>query len=197
MDFILNYINEIGYFGIFLFLLLCGLGLPFPEDLILIISGYLVYLGRFRLAPTILICLLGVLIGDLLIFRLGHKWRNSNHKILKKFITESRLNRAHAYFDKYGGKTIFILRFLPGVRAAGFLTAGLVKMKLSKFLGLDFLASLISVPTITYFAYYFGWEIDYVLNFIKKTRIGIFCVIGLVVAIYTIKHFLKNKSKKS
>lgn len=197
MNFVLGCFEQIGYIGIFIILLLCGLGLPIPEDITLLAGGYLTYLGRLKLFPTIVVSMIGVLSGDLIIFFLGRKWGelSKDHKIMRKFITPERLKKANHYFTKYGGKTIFFARFLPGIRAATFLTAGFVKMSRLKFFMLDFLASLISVPLVVYLANWFGFEIDYLIEVIRKTKLWLALIVICIVTYFLTRYFI-NKSRK-
>ena len=66
------YLAEFTYAGIFLLLFLCGLGLPVPEDIPILVSGYLSHLGTIRPWPALAVNLAGILLGDLMIFSFGY-----------------------------------------------------------------------------------------------------------------------------
>ena len=67
-----EYLAEFTYVGIFLVLLLCGLGLPLPEDVPIILSGYLAHLGAVEFWPALAANLLGIMAGDLATYGLGY-----------------------------------------------------------------------------------------------------------------------------
>lgn len=189
MDFLIGYYEHFGYIGIFIVLFLCGLGLPLPEDITLIASGYLVYTGGLGFYRTLIVCFLGVIAGDLTIYSIGRHWGYMllEHRFFRNFITKDRIAIVENYFNKYGGKTIFFVRFLPGLRATAYWTAGLFNYGTAKFLLLDGLAALISVPAIIYLTYYFGGEIDQTIALVKKAKYGVYLVLGIVVLFFIIK----------
>ena len=71
-EFLQEYLVEFAYGGVFLVLLLCGLGLPVPEDIPIITSGYLVHLGTMSFWPALTANLLGIMLGDLMIYGFGY-----------------------------------------------------------------------------------------------------------------------------
>ena len=122
------FFSTYGYFAVVAVLLLCGLGLPIPEDISLVAGGILSGLGKADLHLMILAGLLGVLSGDILMFYLGHRL---GPKILKtswgsRLITPERYQKVQKKFSQYGDGVIFITRFLPGLRTPVFVTTGTV-----------------------------------------------------------------------
>ena len=143
------FFSTYGYFAVVAVLLLCGLGLPIPEDISLVAGGILSGLGKADLHLMILAGLLGVLSGDILMFYLGHRL---GPKILKtswgsRLITPERYQKVQKKFSQYGDGVIFITRFLPGLRTPVFVTTGMShSISFIKFLTIDTLAASISVP---------------------------------------------------
>lgn len=187
-SFIALYLEEFTYAGIFLTLILAGFGLPFPEEVILILSGYLAFLKYTKFLATILIALLGVLIGDIVLFYFGRKWGKLvlNHHRLTWLFTKKRLARARIFFRKYGKRTIFMARFLSGIRAPVYLTAGTMGMKGKNFLLMDALAAIINVPFFVFLGFFFGDDIDKVLKVLRRTEyvlLGIVFIIGIILYI--------------
>src|SRR5260221_79163 len=134
-EFLQNYV----YLGVFMGLLLCGIGLPIPEEVVLVIGGYLVYAGDAHFWHMALACFVGVLIGDILIYTIGHFIGNNlvKHPYVSKLIGEKTQAKVWAYFQKYGNKTIFFSRFFFGIRAPLYFTAGSIRMKFWDFLKMD------------------------------------------------------------
>ncbi|MFH1727600.1 MAG: DedA family protein [Pseudomonadota bacterium] len=195
LDYLLNLFSNFGYLGIFAVLFLCGLGLPIPEDITIFTAGYLSFTGRINLFPAFLVCMSGVLLGDLTIYTIGRIGGSAliEKKFFQRIFTTKRLNKAISFSMKYGGKTVFFARFLPGLRAPIYLTAGFIKLNIFKFIILDLCAAIISVPLILFISYHFGAEIDQALEAISKMKnVGIFIVLFVVIA-FIIIHKVKKK----
>lgn len=171
------------YAIIFGILVACGLGFPLPEDIPLVATGYLVWDGTMRWFPAISITLTGVLIGDTILFYLGHKL---GHRRLQVFFSAKKIRRTRAYFRKYGDKIIFFARFVAGIRAVAFFLAGAMRMKYRKFIWLDALAALVSVPVWIVFGYglgyYLGDEITKILQKVKHFK-NIFSLLILIILV--------------
>lgn len=169
---LLHYFEQFTYLGILLVLLLCGIGVPIPEDVVLIVSGYLVYMGYTRLSLTIPICLLGVVMGDFIIYSIGKRWGEKiiTHRFFSRILTRERINQGKAYFAKYGTKAVFIARHLAGLRFPIYFVAGMVKMPSYKFVLIDLSTALVTVPLIISLSYYFGSRIDWFVKVLKETE---------------------------
>lgn len=170
-------------------LLLCGLGIPIPEDISLISAGYLAHLGVVNVHKIFAACFAAVLLGDLAAFALGYyggrrilAWR-----VFQRFFTPRKQRRARAYFRKFGNRVIFVGRFLPGLRFSIFFSAGMLHVRPSAFLIYDSLAAVLSVPALVYMAYFFGDKIDHVVAWSRRSEYGLLVVVAAVVAFFLIK----------
>ncbi|MEE9275855.1 MAG: DedA family protein [bacterium] len=175
-----GYLAEFTYGGIFLLLLMCGLGFPLPEDIPILISGYLSHLGVIELWPALAVNLGGVLIGDLTIYFLGY-WlgrRALSHPLLRPVITPARLKRVEDFFERHGKKAVFFGRFLAGFRAPTFLVAGIIRMPVRLFVLLDVGAAFLTVPLFFFAAYIFGDEIDALRHAIGTTQRAILLLLA-------------------
>lgn len=195
-----NLSSSFAYLVIFGILLACGLGLPLPEDIPLIATGYLIWDGTMGWVPALAVTLAGVLIGDTLLFYLG---RRVGKKILRQhrfqaIFPPARVRRASAYFRKYGDKLIFFARFVAGFRAVVFFMAGAMKVRYSRFLLLDGLAALISVPAwvaLGYgFGHFFGDEISMILKRLKEVKTVFGVVVALVVIVVVFRWISKKRA---
>ena len=170
-------------------LLLCGLGLPIPEDISLISAGYVAHRGIVSVHTAFLVSFWAVLGGDLIAFFLG---RFFGRRFLawppaQRLFSARKQLRVRAYFRKYGSKVIFIGRFLPGLRFSIFFSAGMLCVRPAVFLVFDTLAALVSVPFLVYLAYAFGERIDFVISWVRRSEYGILVVAGLAVAVLVFK----------
>jgi len=154
------------YLGMFAVLLLCGVGLPVPEETVLIAGGYLASSGAVRGYPAIGVCFVGVIAGDFLLFTMGRRWGSGGlaSRFLRRALSPRRRARIRRYFRRHGDKTIFTARFISGFRVAAFLTAGMAKMRSRTFLSWDILAALISVPLFFLIGYSLHDQRDVILG---------------------------------
>ncbi len=172
------------YASLFGMLLLCGFGLPLPEDVTLIAGGYLAFLGKVDVHVVLLVSFLGVMIGDSTIFLLGHRYGSRLLRVrpLSRFLTEPRLAKAQGYFHRYGDKVFFIARFLPGLRTPIFFTGGSLHSRFRTFFTYDFIAALVSVPVWVYGAYFGGPYIHRFMTYGKWAQGGLIALLVIAVA---------------
>ncbi len=197
VDFLIDYYGPIPYAAIFVILLICGFGVPIPEDITLIAGGILTYYGVCDVRIMILVSLLGVFIGDSAMFFLGHKYGRRLIKVwpFRKFITEENLEKVKLRLNKHGGKLLFAARFMPGVRSSIFFSTGMLHMPYKNLVIYDGGAALLSVPAIIGAVYYFGDFLESVVHWIKKVEGGILMLILLVIISFAIKYFWKKRRK--
>lgn len=145
------------YVLLFVFLLLCGLGLPVAEELILLAGGVWVAAGILDPFVLFVVTFLGVLVGDVCLFGLG-KGVGTRLSRSPRFTAwfATKLERGQPFFARYGSTTVFLARFVPGVRAPVFLIAGTMQMPLWRFVLMDALASLLFVPALCVAGYFFA-----------------------------------------
>ncbi|HXU82688.1 MAG TPA: DedA family protein [Polyangia bacterium] len=186
------------YYSLAGVLLLCGLGLPIPEDLSLITAGWLAYEGVINVHKAFFVCLAAVLGGDTLAFLLGRFFgpRVLASRLFKRFFTPKKQMRVRAYFRKYGSKVMFVGRFLPGLRFTIYFSAGILKVKPAVFFVYDSLAALLSVPLLVYAAFYFGNSIEQVVRWAHRSEYGILVIVGAVVGLFAFKAYRKRRARQ-
>lgn len=137
-------------------LLLCGMGLPVPEDIILITAGMVAAEdGQSWIGATALMYA-GVLLGDSFIFMLGRRWGKDllQHRWILRMLSPDKQEKVAQLFHRYGSAVFFVARFLPGLRAAVFWTAGAMRASYVRFLLFDGFAALISVPVFVWLGHF-------------------------------------------
>ncbi|MDP1629625.1 MAG: DedA family protein [bacterium] len=201
-NFLAANIENFSYLGIFGFLFLSSVGLPAPEEVILIIAGYLVSIGLVNIWGAMLAAFLGVFLGDNLAYHIGFKkGEGILRELLGRFkISSRRLFWTKALLDKYCVKAIFFSRFLLGVRFLMPYTAGAFKLPRAKFIRGAGLAALIWVPGVILLSFYFSQALDLVVVF-KSIKhwiyIGIIFIIGFIAGIQEFKNGNKMKLLKN
>jgi membrane protein DedA with SNARE-associated domain len=141
-------LNHWGYAAIFGLILLGNLGFPFPEEVVLLLGGYLVWEGKFQLVPVIVVGIVSGVIGDSLGYCFGRHYgqaaiRRYGHRLL---ITSARLAKAKRFVARYGSFAVFVARFLPGLRFMAGPLAGSMGLPFSRFFIANLLGGLVYVP---------------------------------------------------
>jgi membrane protein DedA with SNARE-associated domain len=150
------------YVGIFFLLILGTLGLPFPEDTTLILSGFLMAHDIIQSLPALMIIYPTLLMTDFLLYWIGKRYgrRVVEHKIFHRIISHNRLLKLQRKFQKRGIWVVFFGRHLLGVRAQIFLAAGVMRMPARKFLLADALSALITISIMIGIGYFGGSQIQ-------------------------------------
>jgi len=161
-----TYVQEIAqnlsYMGPFLGLLLCGIGLPLPEEAFLIPAGILLHKGQVEFLPITLLCSAAILVGDSLPYFLGRRYGMRALEIpwVARVLHPERFQRFRRRFEAHGNWAVFGCRFLPMLRIPGYFVAGTMGMRYPRLLLLDGLGVLLSVPTSIFLGKLFGGQIE-------------------------------------
>lgn len=195
LDKVSNLEGVYAYATIFGVLFACGLGLPMPEDITLVIAGYLSYLENINLLTANIVCFVGVIAGDFMLFMLGRIYGKKilGFPIIRNIVTPKRLAYATEKLKKNSKTVCFMARFLAGLRAPVYLSAGIAGIPIWEFLLLDGLAALISVPVWVCLGYYFGGEIDVGFHYVRRAENYILLGLACLGAYFLIKTLLKKK----
>ena len=177
-------------------LLLTGCGLPVPEDLPLLASGVLCQMKMVNPPTMFVLAYLSVLGGDLILFFLGRRYGHHVPRLplLRHYLTEKRITRAEQYFEDHGGKTLFVARFLLGVRSSIWFAAGTCKIRLWRFLAYDGAAALIFVPILMLLGYFGADQFDRIRQWAWWGQVGI--VLGILALIGSVFAFRKFRRKR-
>ncbi len=177
---------EHGYASVFIALLLCGAGVPLPEDITLIAGGVIAGLGYANVDVMVGVTMVGVLLGDASMFLLGHHFgaRILRLRFFAWLLPPARYARVQRKFERYGNRMMFVARFLPGMRTAVFITAGAThRVSFWRFILLDGLAALISVPLWVYLGYLGADKRDWLATWIHRGQGGLWTVGGTLIVI--------------
>jgi membrane protein DedA with SNARE-associated domain len=153
-----HWIQSLGYFGIMFGLMLEVI----PSEIVLAYGGYLVYMGDINFFGAVLFGTIGGVIAQLFVYWIG---RYGGRPVLEKYgkyilIHKKQIDASEAWFEKYGTGVIFTARFIPVVRHAISIPAGISRMNLGKFTILTTLAVIPWSILFVYLGYYLGakWE---------------------------------------
>ena len=158
VNFIVEIVGALGYFGIFAMMFLESSFFPFPSEVVMIPAGYLAYKGEMNAIIAVLMGILGSLGGALFNYFLAIKFGRIFVLKFGKyfFFSEAAMDKMEAYFNAHGDISTFIGRLIPAVRQYISLPAGLAKMNLAKFCFYTSLGAGIWVVILTILGYYVG-----------------------------------------
>lgn len=190
--------TEYGYLAVFIMLLICGFGVPVPEDVTLVTGGVIAGLGYADVNTMFAVGMAGVIIGDGLVFTIGRFKgpRVMQLKTVQRIITPDRFRAAQDAFHKYGRWVMFVARFLPGLRTPVFFTAGMSKrVSFGTWFVMDGLAALISVPVWVYLGYFGARNFDWMFTVLHRFQYGIFALLGLGALVLGVLWWRKRRSR--
>ena len=193
-------ISEIGIFTyIFLFLIIfmeTGLVItPFlPGDSLLFAAGTLAVSGNLNILLLFMLLALGAILGDTVNYWIG---TIIGPKIFEKkripFLKKEYLTRTEKFYEKHGGKTIILARFIPIIRTFAPFVAGIGKMSYSKFLSFNIIGGIVWVALFLFTGFFFG-NLPIIRENFHYAILGIIFVSILPAAIEYIRH-LKDRKK--
>lgn len=162
MSHVFAWIAEYGYGAIFVLLMLGVVGLPVPDETLLVYCGYLISKGVMHPVAAFFSALAGSWCGISLSYAIG---RTAGLGVVHRFgkylhITEERLDKVHAWFDRIGHWALFIGYYIAGVRHFTAIVAGTSKLKYTHFIAYAWSGGLVWVATFLTLGYFLGenWQ---------------------------------------
>ncbi len=128
---------------------------PFlPGDSLLFAAGTFAALGSLNVWLMMILLIIAAIAGDTVNYWIGHYLGDRAYNI--KWIKKEYLDRTHAFFEKHGGKTIFLARFVPIVRTFAPFVAGMGKMSYGYFFSYNVFGGIVWVVLFSLLGYFFG-----------------------------------------
>ncbi|MCC6985106.1 MAG: DedA family protein [Anaerolineales bacterium] len=144
-----------------------------PGDSLLFAAGTFAALGSFNVWGLIGLLIVAAVLGDAVNYSIGHYLGDRAYNI--KWIKKEYLDKTHAFFEKHGGKAIFLARFVPIVRTFAPFVAGIGRMSYAYFATYNIVGGISWVVIFTLLGYFFGN-----IPFVKKNFELVIIVIILV-----------------
>jgi membrane protein DedA with SNARE-associated domain len=186
LDFLRGAIVQYGYWAVGGALLLENAGIPVPGETILLLASFLAYSEHdLRLSGIIVVGTICATLGDNLGFALGYY---GGRPLLGRYqsvfrIQKSTLERGERLFARYGALTIFVARFVFGMRIIAGPLAGVLRMPWKRFLLFNFLGAAVWVSVISSVGYFFGRHWDRLEREMKSFDLVIAIVVILIAAL--------------
>lgn len=203
---IIEIMNDFGYIGICLLILIENLFPPIPSEVILTFGGFMTISSNMTIIGVIIASTIGSVLGAIILYYIG---KILNKERLIKIVTSrygkllrvkpKDIEMADEWFDKKGNKTVFFCRFIPVVRSLISIPAGMSEMPMTKFIIYTTIGSIIWNTLLTLVGAFAGDKKDFIINIIDKASdliLILIVIIGLLVIYKFYKTRIKKNSKK-
>lgn len=200
MEFLISFFTDYGYWAVLFVLIICGFGVPIPEDITLVSGGVIagLYPESVNSHLMLLVSMIGVLVGDSCMYWLGRIYgtRILRFRPMRKIVTLKRLKMVRDKFAQYGNRVLFVARFLPGLRAPIYMVSGITRrVSYSRFVLIDFCAAIISVPIWVYLGEFGAKNLHWLHEQIQKGQMVIYVLIGLL-GLFLVWKWKKSKKQQ-
>lgn len=172
--------SRYGYAVVFLGVFLENTGLPVPGETALLAGAALAHFGELSLVRVILVAMAGATLGDNLGFLIG---RRGGRQFIERFggrvgLTAKRLRQFDRFFDRHGARTVFIARFITGLRVFGAVLAGASRLRWRDFLIYNAAGAIVWCTVIGIAGYTLGQSWQLLEKWVGRTGL-----IGLAVVV--------------
>ena len=164
---------------------------PFlPGDSLLFAAGSFAALGSLNVFALFILLTLAAILGDTLNYWIGHFIGPRAFSGNTRFLKKEYLDRTHVFYEKYGGKTIILARFIPIIRTFAPFVAGIGAMNYPHFFFYNVIGAVLWVSIFTFGGYFFGN-----LPFVRDNFTIVILVIIIISVLPGVFEFLREKFK--
>lgn len=165
---------------------------PFlPGDSLLFAAGTFAAMGSLNVWLLWLVCFVAAVLGDTVNYWIGHKIGPRAFESDSRFLKKEYLERTQRFYDKHGGKTIVLARFVPIVRTFAPFVAGVGTMKYPRFITYNLIGGFLWTGIFIWLGYFFG-NIPFVQENFELVIVAIVLVSVVPMAI----EYVRNKARK-
>lgn len=193
VNFLVETIGSLGYFGIFFLMFLESTVFPIPSEVVMIPAGYLAFKGEMNIYIVILLGALGSLGGALFNYYFALKF---GKRFLMKygkyfFVSHETIEKTETFFKNHGHISTFSGRLIPGLRHYISLPAGLARMNLFVFCLYTTLGATLWVVILTLLGYYLGDNEALVKEYLRYLIVVV--LISLAILVFWYYKRVKNR----
>jgi membrane protein DedA with SNARE-associated domain len=196
---VIDWVSTYGYGAVFACLFLGIVGLPLPDEWLLVFTGYLIWRGRFHPVGGVLVAFCGSTCGITLSYTIG---RTLGLRFVHRYgrwvhITEEHTRRVHDWFNRVGHWVLFFGYFVPGVRHFTAIVAGASKLELRSFAGYAWSGGLLWVCTFISIGYFLGEQWQRVFDAIDHNVRMVTLTAAVLAAIYlAYRYWMPHRPRK-
>lgn len=195
INFIVESVSALGYFGIFFMMFLESSFIPFPSEVVMIPAGYLAHKGEMNFFIAVFCGILGSLAGALLNYYLAFYF---GRELLIKygkyvFFDEKTMQKMEDFFAKHGHISTFSGRLIPVIRQYISLPAGIGRMNLALFCFYTSLGAGIWVIILTALGYFLGQNEELLKEYLHSITLALVALVAFGIIAYIFYQKRKNK----
>jgi len=192
------WLTQYGDFALFGLLVLGIIAFPIPEETLMVLAGILMYSGKLNIGSTLISAYAGSIVGITISYLVG---RTAGHYILLKYggwigFTQSRIEYAHSWFERFGTWVLLIGYFIPGIRHFSGFCAGSTELNYKTFALFAYTGAILWVSTFLSIGYFFGGYWLSIFDMFERVEIGVDEVILAVLIVVTLFVLYKIYYKK-
>jgi|SRR5215470_7173486 len=183
-----------GYVAVLLVVVFGNIGVPVPEETVLVVAGYLVWVGRLRWPPLLAVGIASAVIGDNIGYWIGRRFGRTGLKRLAPRLGIERLARAERFVAHYGVVAVFVARFVVGLRVLAGPLAGAIGLPFGRFFVANLCGAVLFVPYAVGIGYAIAYglgryveRIHHVLGGVERVAL---IVVAVLVAWFLVRHIL-------
>jgi membrane protein DedA with SNARE-associated domain len=191
-------LQQFSYLGVFIAVVLSGHFVPIPEDISLLMAGYIVAMGYAHLWPMVIIAIIGPFIADGLLYylaRTGSRFVPS----LEKYAPGLKIDFIRRQLEEHTFRSVFWMRFVTGFRFMSPVISGYMKIPPSTYLPANFASAFFYGPFFLFLGYFFSQKILDILGTLKSFEhiiLWILAAAGVVLVSILVNHYISRKQTK-
>ena len=181
-DWIVDLFARYGYSVVFLGVLLENTGLPVPGETMLLAGAAMAQYGWLSLTRVILTAIAGAVLGDNLGFFIGRRYGRG---LVERYgsrigFTRARLAQFDRFFQTHGGRTVFIARFITGLRVVGAVLAGASGLRWPTFLFYNAAGAIVWSTAVAFAGYSLAYSWDTLERWVGRTGLIAFALVAAI-----------------
>lgn len=186
-----------GYTAVGFLLFVEDFGVPAPGETVLIAASVYAGAGRLNIWVVGLVAFVAALLGDNVGYLIG---RFGGRALVLRygryvFITEERLDKAQAFFNRHGGKIVTVARFIEGLRQANGIIAGISGMHWLKFFAYNALGAALWVATWTSVGYLAGDHIEAIYHAVGRYSLLFLAAVAVAIAFFILWRYRRKRAE--
>lgn len=186
MPFILQLLVDYGYLAVFIGCLLEG-------ETILVLAGFACHHGHLSMPVILAVAVVGATLGDQIFYWIG---RYRGPALLARLPSlAQRAERVAASLKRYDGLVVMGVRFVYGLRIAGPIAIGAMRMPPRRFAAFNFFGAMLWAPLIASVGYLFGSALDALIGDVERIElIGTVLIVGIALAIALVRRWRRSRT---
>jgi membrane protein DedA with SNARE-associated domain len=182
---------------LFLLVMIESLGIPLPGEIALVTAAAYASHGQISIYVVVALAAIAAVVGGILGYWIGVK---GGLPLIARYggyvgVRKSHIDKAHAFFERNGGKTILFGRFIAILRTWAALIAGAACMSFTKFVTFTTMSSVVWAIVFGFLGYYFGRDLPLLEEYISRFSFAVLAIGALGVVFYVVYRRQKGKSE--